>query len=500
MARISACGGSYQSQSPVADCEATINWVPESIESGMGQSSVAMYPSPGLSVFAGLTGMKAVLTEFPFSGRAFIVARDLNSQYLWEVFASAPAVNYGKLGGANGMSSMVANNANQLMIASSGRFFIFLMETNALSEIDTTTGGVMIGPVAQVGFSDGFFTALIANSQTIQVSSLLNGAASGWSPLNFSTVSVFADNVLAMLVDHREVWLWGSKQTIPYYDAGSAIFPYLPVPGGYIEQGIIAPQSPVKLDNSVFWLGGDERGAGIAWRANGYLPTRVSNHALETEWQSYPTMSDAIGYSFQYNGHSLWHLYFPSANKSWRLDIATNLWHEVRYGDFNAHLSQCHMFAFGKHLVGDRSSGNIYDMSDAYVTDNGMPIQRLRRTPPVSSEQEFFFPNKFRLCLESGLGLQPPLLDAEGNSRGPIMNFRQSVDGGHSWSDMISQDCGQAGEYQKIVEWRRLGRARQWVGEFSTSDPWTPRIIDGYLEAPDYPKQQRLPKKIAAMA
>lgn len=521
MARISFCGGSYQSESPNADCESSVNMYPESIESGVGQSAVALYYSPGLALFAGLPGMRKVLkTEF-FFGRLFSIAEDLTNQYLWEVFPNigtpsgfgeggfgegdyggtgSPPLNLGTLGAAGGQCSMVANNAKQLLICSSGRVFLLLMATNVLTELDTTSGSILIGPVAQVSFSDGFFVALIANSQTIQVSALLNGTATGWSPLNFTIVSVFADNVLSMLVDHREVWLWGPKQTIPYFDAGSPIFPYLPVPGGFIEQGIIAPQSPIKLDNTVLWIGGDERGAGIAWRAQGYLPTRISNHALENEWQSYPTLTDAIGYSFQDRGHSFAHWYFPSANKSWRYDVATGLWHEPRYGDFAAHLSQCHVFAFGKHLVGDRTSGNIYDMSIDYLTDNGMPIQRVRRGPPVSSEQEFFFPQKFRVCMEGGLGPQPPLLDEEGNPRGPIMNFRQSIDGGHNWSDMIAQDCGQAGDFQTIIEWRRLGRARQWVGEISMSDPVPWKIMDAYLEAPGYEKQQRLPKRIAQQA
>lgn len=511
MARIGFCSGSYQSQALNADAQATVNWYPEPDETSMGESAMMLYPSPGTAVFANLPGMRAVLTEFYFRGRYFAIAQDLSNQYLWEVDTNGNPTKYGALGQAGGLCSMVANNALQLLINSSGRVFIFLMNISTpanpgltpITEIDTTSGNVIIGPVSKVQFSDGFFIALIANSQTIQTSALLNGTASGWSPLSFSTVSVFADPILAMLVDHREVWLWGPKQTIPYFDAGAPIFPYLPVPGGFIEQGIIAPESPVKLDNSVFWLGGDERGSGIAWRAQGYLPSRISTFAMETAWQSYARIDDAVGYSYQDQGHSFWHLWFPTANKSWRFDVATSLWSEVSYwnaGTFEAHHSRCHVFAFNKHLVGDRQSGNIYQMSIAFGTDAGNPIRRVRRGPPVSAELDYMFLKRFRVNLESGLGPMPPLTDASGNPRDPQMEFRDSRDGGHTWSDPETMDCGQAGEFDKIVEVRRLGRCRSWIPEVSTSEPIPMRIIDAYLDGTGFEASQRLSKQYAKMA
>lgn len=505
MARISFCGGSYQSASPNADCEYTQNWMPEPIESGVGVSAMVMYRSPGTGLFSTLPGMKSVVTGLYFGTRAFVVAQDLANQYLWELFANGSVTNRGKLGAANGPASMAANNALQLMICSTGQLFILPLTTNILNEIDTTSGNVMIGKVAQIGFSDGFFVALIQNSQTLQVSSLLNGSQTGWSPLNFTIVSVYADQVLAMLIDHREVWLWGPKQTIPYFDAGAPIFPYLPVPGGFIEQGIVAPQSPVKLDNSVMWIGGDDRGYGIAWRAQGYLPSRISNYAIETEWQSFPTISDAIGYSFQDRGHSIAHWYFPSANKSYRYDVSTGMWHNPTYNQSGlpvAHLSRCHFMAFGKHLIGDRQSGNVYEMNAKYLDDNGTLIQRVRRGATVASEQEFMHLHKFQVYHEAGIGPEPPLLDGDGNPRDPQMYFRDSRDGGHTWSDPITMDCGQQGDFTKIAEVRRLGRARSWTPEISVTDAVDWKIIDCYLDAPgaDFGKQQRLPKKIAQMA
>ena len=73
MARFGLIGGNYKSQSPNADCEQTVNWYPEKIESPDGKSAMALYPCPGISLFASLTDapIRAFLL---INGRMFTIA------------------------------------------------------------------------------------------------------------------------------------------------------------------------------------------------------------------------------------------------------------------------------------------------------------------------------------------------------------------------------------------------------------------------------------------
>ena len=350
-------------------------------------------------------------------------------------------------------------------------------------------------PVSQVDFCDGFFIVLIANSQQIFASSPLD--ANTWPGASAAIVSVFSDNVLAMKVNQRQIWLLGLKAGVVYYDSGAIPFPFDVVPGGFIEQGIIAMDSLVKLDNSLFWLGGDERGDLIAWRASGYTPIRVSNHAVENAWQNFATAADARAYSYQDRGHSFWVIYFPTANQTWVYDVATGNWHNRGFltpaGMINAHHSQNHAFIFGKHLVGDWATGNIYDMNINYFDDAGTPIKRIRRAPHISTENQWMFHHNLELSLEAGVGPIPPLLDGNGVPRGPQVMLRWSDDGGHTWSNEQMASAGQAGEYLKRVIWRRLGRTRDRVYEISTTDSVAWRLIDAYLKADaGYKPQERL--------
>lgn len=477
-------GPSYTSQSLNADCQMCLNFYPELIESGQGKSRMALFRTPGLKRFAALTGMAKVREMLEFSGRLFAIAEQLSptsAQTLFEVFSDGTFTQRGTLGPVGGNKpSMAVNNANQLMLASGGRLFLYKLDTNTLSEIDTTTNVALQGPVAKVGFDDAYFVALLKNSQKFQISGILDGSA--WDPLDIAQVEQFPDNVAAMIVDHREIPFFGPKQTVVYYDSGNPDFPFDIVPGAFAEQGIHAADSLCKLDNTLFWMGADERGPAMGYRAQGYTPSRISNHAIEFAWQRYSISNDAVGFSYQENGHTFWLLYFPAVSKTWVYDVATGMWHERTRADGKAYRAQCFAKAFGKNLVGDWDSGTIYEMSTKYLDEDGTPIRRIRRGPHISDEQQYRSHSFLQVDCQTGLGPQPPLLDGDGRPRAPKMFLRYSDDGARTWRNELATDVGQAGQYKARAIWRRLGRARDRVYEISVTDPIDWSITTAYLE------------------
>ena len=353
--------------------------------------------------------------DTPNGTRAFAVA----SSNLLEIFANGTSAFIGTVGN-DGFLVSFAGSAQQLLLASAGTAYVYDLNANTFAAIP---GATFSGPVSLVGYCDGFFLALIASSNTFYVSGVLD--ANDWTTNGASLVSVFPDNLLGMLVDHREVWFWSATRAVVYYDSGN-VFPFDVVAGGFIEQGLAARFSTAKLDNTIFWLGADDRGNAVVWRAQGYTPARVSNHAIEHAMQGYARIDDAIAFSFQMEGHYFYQLYFPTANATWRYDTAINMWHEVGYwnlatGTFIAHKSQVHVFVFGKHLVGDWGSDTIYEMAIPFYSngvwlfadDDGNPIRRVRRLPHLSRDQKLQAHHQLQVYLESGLGPTPPLPSTE---------------------------------------------------------------------------------------
>jgi hypothetical protein len=426
----------------------------------------------------------SVRGEFAINGRGFAVC----ATQFDEVLSNGTKTNWGTVANDGGIVSFAAS-PQQLLFASAGTVYLFDLISNTLTTIPEVTFG---GPISQVGICDDFFIALLANSKQFFVSGVLD--ATDWTTNGSAIVEVFPDNIVGMLVDHREIWFWSDTQSVVYYDSGN-IFPFDVIPGSFIEAGLAAQFTPVQLNNTVYWIGRDSRGTGVAWVANGYTPQRVSNHAVEFAIQGYSRIDDAVAFPQQDQGHQFWIIYFPTADKTWVYDALTNMWHErasldPATGFFHAARYQVHMFLFGKHLVGDWKSGLIYQMHIPVYTagvwtfadDNGTPIVRIRRAPHISNEQKREYFAELQVYVESGLGPMPPLLDGAGNPRGPEMSLRWSDDGGHTWSDYYIRDCGQAGKFHTRVRWLRLGRARDRIFEIQCSDPIGWRIVDAYLQ------------------
>jgi hypothetical protein len=270
----------------------------------------------------------------------------------------------------------MSDNGTQLFVACNPDAFIYNASTGVFSQINDPD---FPGAVT-VGYLDGYFVFNEPNSQRFWVTSLNDGTQI--DPLDFASAEGNPDNIVSLMVDHREVWLFGNNTIEVWYNAGLADFPLARIDGAFMETGCLAPYSVAKLDNSVFWLGSDARGNGIVYRNNGYNAQRVSTHAVEWQIQQYGVLNDAIGYSYQQDGHSFYVLTFPTANATWVFDVSTGAWHERAAWDgvqFRRHRSNCQANYAGQVLVGDWENGRVYAF-DPEVYQDGNDLQRWLRS------------------------------------------------------------------------------------------------------------------------
>jgi hypothetical protein len=482
------------------NAEELINFFTEMPSSAAAATDIALLPTPGLKVFASVPNAVSVRGEFAVlsnptvatPGKYFAVI----GTFLYQVNANGTVTQYTQPLVDDGQPVYFAAGPNgsagggvwQLLFCSGGTAYV-------LDLTAAPPGGITVipaasfnnsSPVSQVAYIDGFFIALLAGTNQFQLSALLN--ALDWTSAaapGAAAVSVFTDNVLSMAVNDRLLLLTGPKQSVWYYNSGDPNFPLAVIQGSEVEEGIIAQNSLVKAANDMFFIGGDERGAGIARRMSGYIPQRISTHAVELSIQNMPTFSDAISWTEQDRGHTFYVTWFPSGNMTWVYDLATGHWHKRLFwneqqGAYVAHLARCHMYAFGQHLVGDRTSGNIYSMSQNYLDDNGTPIRRMRRAPHINDEKQWVFHKQLQIDAEMG---EATLLDANGNPRAPQAFLRWSDDGGHVFKNYHTLNFGQIGQYKFRAIQRRMGKSRDRVYEFTCSDPVAWRIVNAYLKA-----------------
>jgi hypothetical protein len=366
-------GASDRVSARTVNAERTINWYPE-IATGTPKSKTWLVPTPGLAPFVVL-GAGPVRALFAEEGRCFAVG----GANFYEILATQTFVYRGTVGMDNRPATISSNGSDghQLFIVSNGDGFIYNLESNLFTPLDAATAPDFPRPCSMGAFVDGYFLALKAQSDQFQMSALEDGLT--WDPLDIAQVSQTTGIVRALVPVHREVWLLGTSTTTVWADIGDPDFPFAPIPGAYIQQGIGGLFAWTVVDNALCWLGQNEDGARVAYRAQGYTPQRLSTHAVEQAWAEVSTLQDAIGWSYQDRGHAFACWYLPAAETTWCYDVATQSWHERALWDPTAlvwtpHLARCHAFAFDRHLVGDRASAAVYQLDADTFTDGVVSV------------------------------------------------------------------------------------------------------------------------------
>ena len=466
-------GSTYVTRSVNAADARMVNLFPEVIPEG-GKEPAYLQRCPGLLNLASIgTGPIRGLWSFSSDNTvAFVVS----GNSLYKINTSYSATLLGTIAGTGPVS--MADNGTQLFIAANGPSYIYNNGTNVFAPI---TDPDFPGAVT-VGYLDGYFVFNEPNSQKIWVTSLLDGTSI--DPLDFASAEGSPDGVVGLIVDHREVWVYGTNSVEVWYDTGASDFPLQRIQGAFNEIGCISAYTIAKMDNGLFWLGADARGQGIVYRANGYTGQRISTHAVEWHIQQYGNLTDALAYTYQQDGHSFYVLIFPSANTTWVYDVATQAWHERAgfvNGEFTRHRSNCQMAFNNKIIVGDYQNGNIYAFDMDTYADNGQ-IQKWLRTwralPTGQNNLKRTAHHAMQIDIESGVGLNL------GQGSDPEVMLRWSDDGGHTWSNYHTSNVGKIGEYYRRVWFRRLGmtlKLRDRVYELSMTDPVKTAVMGAEL-------------------
>ena len=401
-------GSTYVARSVNAADARMVNLFPEVIPEG-GKEPAFLQRCPGLLKLAtiGTGPIRGLWTFSANSSIAFVVS----GNSLYKITTNYTATLLGTISGTGPVS--IADNGTQVFIAANGPSYIYNNLTNVFAPItDVDFPGAVT-----VGYLDGYFVFNEPNSQRIWVTQLLDGTSI--DPLDFASAEGSPDGVVGLIVDHREVWVYGTGTVEVWYDTGSSDFPLQRIQGAFNEIGCVSAYTIAKMDNGLFWLGADARGQGIVYRANGYTGQRISTHAVEWQIQQYSTLTDAIAYTYQQDGHSFYVLTFPSGNATWVYDVATGAWHERAGWDnglFTRHRSNCQMAFNNKIVVGDYENGNIYALDLNTYADNGQTqkwLRSWRALPTGQNNLKRTAQHSMQIDIESGVGLNGiPLQDS----------------------------------------------------------------------------------------
>lgn len=467
-------GSSYVARSLNAAANRMVNLFPEIVPEG-GKEAAFLSRAPGLSLLA-TVGTGPIRGLWVVGANLYVVS----GAALYKLDSTYTATNLGAVSNTSGAPVSMSDNGTQLMVVSDTLGYIYNTGTTVFTQITD----VNFPGAGTVTYLDGWFVVNVPNSQKVFVSALLDGLT--WDATTFASAEGSPDNVIGVIGDHRELWVFGVNTTEVWYDPGDAGFPFAPIQGAFSEIGCISAHTIAKLDNAIFWLSSDARGQGIVYRSRGYSGERVSTHAVEWQIAQYGTISDAIAYTYQQDGHAFYVLTFPTAGATWVYDVATQNWHEragFNNGALTRHRSNCQAFFNGLQIVGDYLNGNIYKFDLTVYADNGSTqkwLRSWRAMPPDVNNLKREAHHSLQLDCETGTGL------ITGQGSDPQVMLRWSDDGGHTWSNEHWTSMGKIGEYGRRAIWRRLGmttKIRDRVYEVSGTDPVKIAIVGAELSA-----------------
>ena len=332
------------------------------------------------------------------------------------------------------------------------------------------TGGTNVDVV------DNYFVYNRPDTQQFGCSNVLSPISGS---TNFSSKDGAPDDLVTLIVDHREIYLLGETSSEVWVDQGTSPFPFNRIPGTSTQHGIVSAFSVSRLGNSFAYLSKNNRGTAQIVQMNGYVPQRISTHAVENSLTN-QTITDAIAWTYQLEGHEVYVISFPTLQLTWCYDIATQMWHKWLYtnnlGQYERCRGNCSAVFQGYVLVGDYSNGKIYKLERNIYTDDGQHVKRLRRAPHLTVDLQRQYFEELQLQFQPGVGL------STGQGEDPQAMLRWSSDGGSTWSSEHWTTIGKIGKYTNRAIWRRLGTARDRIFEVSVSDPVKTVIVSANLK------------------
>ncbi len=459
-------GSTYVSQSPIADGEELINWYVEHVESRGAKSPMVFYPTPGAVAFSTAPTQIGGRAMFEMDGLAFTVI----GPTFYEVFSDGTVTSRGTLAVDANPATISSNGdgGGQLFITSGDVGYCYDLTSHVLTT--EITSGCTMG-----GMLDGYFLALDAATSTVKVSDLLDGTT--WDPTQYFQRSAQPDPWRAMIVADQQIWLFGGQTSEVWYNAGTSPLPFALNRSSGMQYGIAGTGfSAANVGGAIMWVSENKDGGRQLLMTQGYLATPVSTRAIEWQLSRLTSVNDGEALVYQDQGHTHYCLNFLAADVTICYDATEQEWHKrgtwvVADNQYHVWRAQSHCYAFGKHLVADRLSNTIYQISVTLGTEiGGGPLRRLRRAPSLFNQNLPMPVNDFQVLCEAGLGL------SSGQGSDPQMMLRISPNGGKTFWSERSRSVGALGNYGKRAIWTRCGTAPMWTPEISVTDPIPWRI------------------------
>lgn len=434
---------SYQPRSGTQSVERLVNLYVEATKQPGGKTAYTLYGTPGLKAWT--TVGDGPIRGIHYARGYFWV---VSGQELYAVNASTKVAAL--IGAVDGLGPVrMIHDATYVVVCAAVYSY-----AATLTSIDTLPEQYLIG----AAYQDGYGLYVQRNTQFLWSSDLDDLSAIGGT--SFTSADVKPDNVVAIISDQREVWVFKESTIEVFYNTG-ATFPFERVGGGFIERGCISPGSVAAANTLVLWLGDDRR----VYSASGYNADVISTPAIDGLISNAYSPETAEAFTYEQAGHTFYVLTFADLTICY--DLTTGKWHERK--SYGLDRWRVHGYAEtpGKSLqvVGNYDGPDLWEISLSTYDEDGEILEWQVIDPPLSADPRPITIYEMHLDCEMGVGL------TSGQGSAPVTLLSWSDDDGRTWSSDIELSIGAIGVYRQRSTATRLGRSYSRSHRWRGSDP-----------------------------
>lgn len=423
-------GDTFEAQQKDLSIQSTSMMYPVIVVNSLS-STAALLPFPGLKPFSTnvSTEPDRGIYKRQFSSRAWKVS----GPTLYSFDSTGTQTNEGSIAGSQIVT--FADNGNVLLICNGST--LFQHDGATLTTLSPGFTSVM------VDFLNDQFIVL-DTTNTVRIADV--GVATFTTANKFQAESI-PDELTAIKVFNQTVFNFGERSIEPWQNTGAGTPPFSRMNGAIIEDIGIATRDAVCATATAIYFFGFDR-----------IPYRIINFQAEKLTAINPGIAKIFAtydldrvylQCFKYQGQNIILYFFREDLVVWGFHEETGTWFKVDHDvDGQFWLGRTVAYLFGKLLVGDRVTGDVYELDIDTYTNNGTPIARERVFRPLSGEmvgdpREYIQMKMIQFAVETGIGI---------DDDNPQMMVSYSTDGGRSFSSEVWVLLGEAGDYQQKVE------------------------------------------------
>jgi hypothetical protein len=285
----------------------------------------------------------------------------------------------------------------------SGTHIVVVDGTNARAfTASPSTATPSIEGFIDVAYQDGYTIYAKNGDDLVYVSSLDDPTTIG--ALDFTTVDALTGDIVGIISDHRELFVFKNSSIEHFYNAGGSGFPFQRASPGLIEKGawsfdgnsFYGVCTIAKHENSVFWVGSDLR----VYMMRGYQPAVISTPWVERRLTAAITSASTAvltGSTFTSDGSAFYCIGgIGGVPTTFVYDIKRGLWHERGSGGLTithvVNTPSTAGYEYAIAAVKGASSSTLYRLDPTVATDAGAAITRTMTLPqfaPASGRRTF---------------------------------------------------------------------------------------------------------------